>query len=216
MSRVRIYPTAGDLADAVAQEFARAVEQHVHRGIPLFVALSGGTTPAILFRRLAQSPWQESISWRRVHFFWGDERCVPPEHPESNFGQADTLLLSHIPIPRENIHRIRGEAPAEPEAERYAEEIRRWVPVDETEVPRFDWIFLGVGEDGHIASLFPGSPVLEERKRLCAVATHPHTGQQRITVTFPVINNARRILFLVTGAKKSGVVREILKGEPTA
>jgi 6-phosphogluconolactonase len=173
------------------------------------VALSGGSTPGILFRHLAEN-YRERIPWEQVHFFWGDERCVPPDHPESNFGMTNEALFQHISMPPENIYRIRGEAPEQEEAVRYSTEIQQFV-LQENGWPAFDLVLLGIGADGHTASIFPEKMELFKSEKICAVATHPESGQRRITLTGRVISNARKVAFLVTGSSKREVVLEILE-----
>lgn len=178
------------------------------------IALSGGTTPRLLFQHLA-GQYRDRIDWASVHFFWGDERCVPPEDKESNFGMARDLLFNGLDLPEANIHRIRGEDDPAVEAGRYAEEIAASVPFANG-LPAFDIIMLGLGEDGHTASIFPDQMALLQATDYCAVARHPQSGQARITLTGPVINNARHVAFLVTGSSKAEVVREIITGEEQA
>jgi len=209
---IHIFENANELAQALAVDFQGAVVQAAAENRSLNIALSGGSTPALFFQKLASSSHRENISWRHVHFFWGDERCVPPDHPDSNYGMTKKHLLDHIAIPEKNVHRILGENEPHDEASRYASEITQWLSVDENGWPEFDWILLGLGEDGHTASIFPGSNVLEDRTNICAVATHPETGQKRITLTLPVINHAKRISFLVTGENKAEMVANILSG----
>jgi 6-phosphogluconolactonase len=141
---------------------------------------------------------------------------VPPEHPDSNYGTAAEALLSKISIPPENVHRVRGEARPDEEALRYENEIRETLPLAANGIPRFDWILLGLGTDGHTASLFPGASSLDEKEKLCVTAVHPQSGRKRITFTPILINNAARISFLVTGKEKSEVVYEILTGTKAA
>lgn len=177
------------------------------------VALSGGSTPRVFFQCLVSPPFQNKILWKKIHFFWGDERCVPPDHEDSNYRMTREMLLDHISIPAENIHRIQGEAPPATEADRYTIEISNHLEISEKGWPVFDWIILGMGTDGHTASLFPESSVLQEQKEFCVTAEHPETGQPRISLTLPVINHARRVSFLVTGAKKAALVARIIKEE---
>ena len=153
---------------------------------------------------------KNSIAWDAIHFFWGDERCVPPEHEDSNFRMAQQTLLEPLAIPQENIHRILGENEPAAEAMRYANEIQSHSRVASHEMPRFDWILLGLGTDGHTASLFPGMKVQEDPSGICAVAVHPESGQKRITLTLNVLNHAKRVTFIVTGKGKAEVVAEIL------
>ena len=176
------------------------------------IALSGGSTPKILFEHLAES-YRDRIDWSGVHFFWVDESCVPPDHAESNYGMARKLLLDPAGVPAANVHRVLGEAEAKTEKKRYAEEIRKFVD-RENGLPAFDIVLLGLGDDGHTASIFPDQLKLLESRQLCATARHPASGQKRITLTGPVINNARNTVFLATGAGKADRVREIIMEEP--
>lgn len=191
-------------AEAFAADLARWIEEEEE----YFVALSGGSTPQLLFRHLAEK-FRERIDWQKVHLFWGDERCVPPDHEESNYGTARRLLLDRIDIPEENIHRVHGEALPEKEALRYSLEIRQNLPF-ENDLPSFDLVLLGLGEDGHTASIFPDQMELLDADGICAVATHPESGQKRITLVGKVINNARKVAFLATGKGKAEKVRQIL------
>ncbi len=172
------------------------------------IALSGGHTPSLLFELLADK-YRESFPWHKAHFWWGDERMVPPDDPESNFGTANELFLSKIPVSPDHVHRIIGEANPNEEAIRYSEEIRSLLP-EINQKPAFDLIMLGLGEDGHTASIFPGQQNLLDSDHFTAVSTHPVTSQIRITITGKVINNARKAAFLVTGKTKARVLGKIL------
>ena len=199
----KIYPTPA----AVAAAFAACFETWSSEKKPFTVALSGGSTPKILFKHLAEN-YGDKIDWRTVHFFWGDERCVPPDDEESNFKMTDETLLQHIGIPPGNIHRIRGEAEPEAEAKRYSAEIQLFVEIVNG-WPAFDLVMLGMGGDGHTASIFPDQMELLTSEKICAVATHPESGQRRISLTGRVIGNSWKVVFLVTGASKKSVVEEI-------
>ena len=159
------------------------------------------------------------INWQKVQIFWGDERCVPPEDEESNYGITKNLLLDKITIPKENIHRIKGADIPENEARRYASEIKTFVPV-EGGLPRFDIILLGLGEDGHTASLFPRKELSAIAQNICGVAVKPHPagseGQKRISLTKDTICNAEKIFFLVTGNKKAKILSEIINDAPVS
>lgn len=211
---IRLFSSPEKLADSVAADLTEAIKQKTQTGEAFHLVLSGGSTPEILYRRLARPPYRELIRWQHLHLYWGDERCVPPGHSDSNYGMTRRALLNAIGLAENNIHRIRGEDKPLEEARRYAGEIEKNVPKNESGWPRFDWIFLGVGTDGHTASLFPDSQVLRIDDKICAVSTHPSTGQKRITLTLPVINNAARLSFFATGEKKKEVVSMILKREP--
>ena len=171
------------------------------------LALSGGSTPRQVFSYLA-SNFRDQIDWQKIQVFWGDERCVAPESDESNFRMAKDSFLDYLPIPANNIFRIRGEDNPSVEAGRYGEIVRQFVPSLQN-VPQFDFIMLGLGEDGHTASLFPGDLHLFSSDRLFEVAEHPQTKQKRITVTGKMINHARTIVFIVTGEAKAEMVARI-------
>jgi len=206
-----LFEDSTELAAQLAVDFKSAVEEKANSGESLTIALSGGHTPKAFFEILAEPPYREGIPWKNVIFFWGDERCVPPDNDESNYKMTNIALLSHIDIPAGNIHRVLGEDPPTNEALRYEKVIGENVSSGGNEFPRFDWIFLGMGDDGHTASLFPGAHNLKEMQRICVVAEHPETGQKRVSITFPVINNAKRVSFLVAGEAKAPVFKEILE-----
>ena len=177
------------------------------------VALSGGSTPALLLSLLGDN-FSKSVQWNNVHFFWGDERCVSPDNAESNYGMTKRMLFDKIDIHSSNIHRIRGEDDPEKEAIRYSREISEFTSNREG-FPCFDLVILGLGEDGHTASIFPGHTESFNSDRICEVAVHPLNQMKRVTITGRVINNADSVVFLVTGLNKSGVVEVILKkGDP--
>ncbi len=194
---------------AVAKAMAESLARWLNGRGQTHIALSGGSTPGLLFRLLAQE-YQARIAWNKVHLYWGDERCVPPDHPESNYGTAHQLLLQHIGIPPENVHRIRGEADPEEEAERYGRELQASMPTDAEGWPVFDLILLGMGADGHTASIFPGQMELLHAPKACATARHPDSGQVRITLTGPVLNRGQHVAFLVTGSGKADRIHELL------
>lgn len=197
---------------AVARAFAEWLYQWLDGRQQVHIALSGGSTPQLLFSLLAEE-YADKIRWDQVYLYWGDERCVPPTHEDSNYGVTQDLLLRHIDIPISNVHRIRGEENPEAEAEHYGEVIRSSLKLSEAGIPIFDLIILGMGTDGHTASIFPHQMELLHADKVCAVATHPDTGQKRITLTGPVINQAKRIAFLVTGKSKTDKVRQVIRQE---
>ncbi len=207
---IYVFSNKQELADKLASDFQSAVEKIRNGGKEIFVALSGGSTPRIFFERLALPTYIDRVPWSHVNLFWGDERCVPPDDEQSNFKMANETFISKVNIPDGNVHRIIGENPPEVEALRYANQVQENVPSN-NDFPEFDWIFLGMGPDGHTASLFPNAPTLEEMESICVVAKHPETGQKRISLTLPVINNAKRVSFLVAGREKARVLREILE-----
>ena len=173
------------------------------------VALSGGSTPKMLFSILA-SEHRDSVAWSDIDLFWADERCVPPDHVESNFRLVSEAVLSRVTIPEGRVHRIRGEAEPHGEALRYEREIMEWF--HRGGIPCFDLIILGMGADGHTASLFPGSDSLLERNRLVLPVHEKQFRHWRISLTLPVLNNGRSVVFLVSGREKATVLQEVLEG----
>ena len=210
---IEILSDGDALAARAADLFAQAAQEAAAARGRFAVALSGGASPQPLYRLLARQQFTQKVPWRRVHLYWGDERCVPPDDAASNYGLAERLFIRHVPVLAENVHRVHGEEGAERAAAAYEQELRalaaRERPV--SELPVFDLVLLGLGADGHTASLFPHSPALEEVERL-AVATEAPGGSPRVTVTFPVIGAARRVWFIVGGADKAGMVAEVLEG----
>lgn len=212
--KVIIFSTPYELAENFARELVSKINESAKKNKPFTVALSGGSTPELLFTLLSDN-YAKSVPWPYVQIFWGDERCVPPDNTESNFGMTKRKLLGNIEIPSRNIHRIIGEDDPEKEASRYSEEISLHTRSREG-VPLFDLVILGLGEDGHTASIFPGHLELLDSEKICEVAFHPVTLQKRITLTGRVINNADWVAFLVTGKKKELVVEKILKNNPAS
>jgi 6-phosphogluconolactonase len=206
---VEIFETAEAAGARGAELFLDAAREALAARGRFSVALSGGSSPIPLFRCLAKGAPHAGIDWNAVHVFWADERCVPPDHPESNFRLADELLLSKLPFPGAVIHRVAGELFPDEAARRYEAELSASFP-DEA-IPVFDLLLLGVGSDGHTASLFPGME-LESFSPRKAVAVYVEKLQSaRVTLTLPVLANARRIVFFVTGAAKAGILGEIFR-----
>jgi len=201
---VRICKDAVELSRAAADLFVTLAVQSIRERGRFLVALSGGSTPMALYRLLAREP----IDWTRIHVFWGDERLVPPEDPENSYGQAWEALLKHIPIPTENIHRVASELDPVAAARDYASILREFAapPLD---WPRFDLVLLGLGEDGHTASLFPGSPVDATEPVIAVTAQYQGRPARRVTLTPLVFNAARQVIFLVTGANKAVTLRGV-------
>lgn len=212
---IDIYPTPDDLVRGAAGRIASLLAESVHERGRTMIALSGGGTPRHIYRALASGSLQPGVPWENVHVFWGDERCVPPDDPESNFRMAHEALLSRIMIPAENIHRIMGEKKPADAARHYDEELRRTFLVDGHELPRFDVVLLGVGDDGHTASLFPGTAAVHEQRRLATDVRLEGQKADRITLTFPVINNSRHVLFLVSGKGKASILASVLQRSGT-
>lgn len=197
--------------EAVAENFCTFLHNLIKKNGAVHIALSGGSTPKIVFNELA-SEYRDLIPWADVHLYWGDERCVPPTDAESNYRMTKEHLLDAIEIPEANVHRIKGEEEPEEEARRYASVLRQNVPLH-GDLPQFDLVILGMGDDGHTASVFPHQIELWDSPNLCEVAVHPDSGQKRITLTGGVINQAGHVAFLVTGSNKSERLREILDKE---
>lgn len=203
------------MAERAAHIFASACEEAVSERGVFRVALSGGRTPAPLFKLLARPDWAERLPWDKISFFWVDERCVKPDHPDSNYGMARRDLLSDVPVTQ--FFRIRGENGAEEEAAHYEKLLRTEFNLKPHELPRFDFILLGMGADGHTASLFPNSPLIKETNRLVADIYVPELKSDRITLTLPVLNNARLCMFMVEGRDKHAALTQALDllKEPT-
>jgi len=207
-----VFPTIAKLAEFVAGLLNTLIAETAD-GEYLTLALSGGSTPKQIFRYITSHDTIKT-RWEKVRFFWVDERCVPAEDDESNYKMTRQNLLENLAVPEGNIFRIHGENDPEKEAVRYSSIIAGNVPV-ENNWPRFDILLLGLGEDGHTASIFPGNTALFQSSKICEVATHPKSGQQRITLTGPVINNASHVIFMVTGPGKASVVAKILQDSNT-
>lgn len=207
-----VYSTPEELAKAFADQLIEWIRDY--SGETYHLAISGGKTPNLLFDALA-SKYANTPIWHNVHFWWVDERMVAPTHPESNFGIAQRLLFSQIRVPEGNIHRIKGENNPDKEALSYSTQISNNVPM-KCGWPRFDLILLGMGDDGHTASIFSNQLHLLNSDKICEVAMHPQSGQKRVTLTGKAINQAARIVFLVTGEGKASRLNEIYFNKPGA
>jgi 6-phosphogluconolactonase len=206
---IKIVPDAVTLAHDAAEEFHRLAEAAVQERGRFSVALSGGNTPRTVYSLLASE--HKQLPWDRIHIFFGDERHVPPDDPDSNFRMASESLLSKVPIPEKNVHRIHAELDAEAAAAEYEQQLVSFFHLLNQDWPRFDLIFLGIGEDGHTASLFPGSKALSEASRRVTANWVEKFKTFRITLTFPVLNHAAEVVFLVSGASKARILSEILR-----
>jgi 6-phosphogluconolactonase len=209
VAALKIYSDSEELMRAAAERVVAHAAASIDQRGRFSVALSGGSTPRRLYELLAAPAIAARISWPHVHVFWGDERCVPPAHPASNYRMADEALLAHVPLPAANVHRIAGEDDPEAAARAYEVTLRAAFPPERS----FDLVLLGLGEDGHTASLFPGQPPLVERHRW-VMATHATQIEPpwRITLTPVVLDAAATILFLVAGAAKAERLAEVLEG----
>lgn len=220
-AQVRIYRDADELALKAARHFARLADQYCLGSGRFTVALSGGSTPRKMLSLLAAEPFFGTVPWSSIYFFWGDERTVAPDHADSNYRMARETLLEHAPVPAENIFRIPAELP-DPEnaARQYSATLREFFLSDpeatladpEGYVPRFDLVFLGMGPDGHTASLFPGTDALYVNNRIVAANFVQKLNTYRITLTATIINNARNVTFVAAGADKAEALRGVLEG----
>ncbi len=211
---VQVQADLDELSQTAASELLRQAKGAVQAKGLFSLALSGGSTPKSLYALLAEdSSFRAEVPWDNTHFFWGDERHVPPEHPESNYRMAQETLLSKVPVPSENIHRIKAEDPnAQRAAGEYEETLRAFFRLKAGEIPRFDLVLLGMGLDGHTASLFPGTEALREGKRLVVANWVEKLHAHRITMTLPVFNRGAMVLFLVSGEEKAETLRRVLAG----
>lgn len=214
-ANVRVLTDADAVARAVAARFVEIACEAVGARGRFSVALSGGTTPRRVYELLSGEEFSARVEWAKVHVFFGDERCVPPDDAESNYRMARESLLSRVPIPTQNVHRMIGEGDAVANARLYEDELRAFFRTDESpieELPRFDLALLGMGDDGHTASLFPHSPALEERQAWVVANRIEKFNAFRLTLTARAINHAAHVLFIVTGAGKAERLREVLEG----
>lgn len=203
---IEIYNNTREIADAFASIMQKTAKQNENKAV--HIALSGGSTPKAIFRELTKKYGSELCN-NRFHFWWGDDRCVAPDHDDSNYKWARELWLQPIGIPEENIHRVTGENKPEDEALSYSEKIKKLLP-KANGLPVFDIMLLGLGEDGHTASIFPHQIGYITSPEIAVVASHPESGQKRISLTGPLINNSKNIIFLATGVKKAAKVKEVI------
>ncbi len=204
-NNIQIFDTTKELANYFGKLIYEKSEQQQH----LNIALSGGSTPKAIFDILAEN-YKHKIDWSKIFLFWGDERCVPPDDDESNYKMTKEHLLDKVPIPQKNIFRVLGELSSEEATEDYIGTLTHNLPCTNDQTPIFDLLILGMGDDGHTASIFPYEIVLWNNKKVCVTATHPKTGQKRVSLTGKTINSAKEIFFLVTGDKKAEKVDEII------
>ncbi|MEO8634660.1 MAG: 6-phosphogluconolactonase [Gemmatimonadales bacterium] len=214
--QLAVFPTSDALTTGAADAFTAAADAAIRTSGRFMVALSGGTTPKRLYARLATEPYASQVQWPQVHIFWGDERWVPPTDPASNYRMTREQLLDHVPIPEENIHRIHGEAAADAAAAyqrtlRYAFATPEGPP-KHTAGARFDLVLLGLGENGHTASWFPGMAAVHEQRKWAMAEYIPEASMWRVTLTPVVINAAAQAMFLVSGAAKAETLRRVLEG----
>jgi 6-phosphogluconolactonase len=212
-ARIEVFNDQEGLSRWAAGRFVQLAAEATRARGRFLVALSGGSTPQRLYQLLAQPPHIGQVQWQYVHWFWGDERCVPPDDPGSNYHSVEQILLSRVPFRKENLHRVKGELTPEQAAQDYAKQLRAYAEPGR-DWPRFDLVLLGMGGDGHTASLFPGSdPALEVESSTLAVTGH-YQGRpaQRVTLTSPVFNAAGEIFFLLSGKDKAETLARVLSG----
>jgi 6-phosphogluconolactonase len=212
--RTHVFRTELTLHQAGAERILQIGAEAIAARNAFYVALAGGNTPAGMYRQLARPEMLARLDWQRTHVYFGDERCVAIDHCDSNYRMARERLLDQVPLPPAQVHRIAGEKPADQAADEYARELTETVPAEHN-LPRFDLVLLGVGLDGHVASLFPHTEILQKRRPAAAVYVDKLEAW-RVSITLPVINNARHVMLLVSGAKKADIVRHVLRGAPGA
>jgi len=207
---IRVFTNLEEISRAAAHLFVEQAARSITERGRFLVALNGGGTPNRLFRLLA-TDFQANVDWGNVHVFWGDERCVPPQDPGSSYGQAREALLRHVPIPEENVQRVRGELSPSEASRDYALRLKNYADPS-SHGTRFDLVYLGMGEDGHTASLFPGSPVDVSDPTMPVTAQYQDRPANRVTLTPVVFNSARVVAFMATGEKKAQTLAEVLSG----
>jgi 6-phosphogluconolactonase len=205
---MRIFNDHSVLSEAAAEIFVESAAQAIAERGRFLAALSGGTTPIALYRLLAN----RNVEWAHSHLFWGDERCVPVDDPGNNYGQAREALISHVSIPAKNVHRIQSELKPEGAAREYVRLLKRFAEPP-LMWPRFDLVLLGMGADGHVASIFPGSPLEANKPVIAVTADTRQRPANRVTLTPPVLNAARHVLFLISGQSKAETLASVLKGD---
>ncbi len=208
---VLVFDTPEQVAQAAAERFVDYSIASISDRGSFAVALAGGSTPRRAYELLATDEFKGRINWPRVHLFFGDERAVPPDDPQSNYRMVKDALISRVAIPAENVHRMIGEIEPTESAQSYEAELKHFF--GKIDWPRFDLVWLGMGADGHTASLFPGSDALQEETRWVVATRQPQTRQDRITLTLPAINHAARVTFMVTGKDKAATLARILRSE---
>ncbi len=211
---IEVFANAAEVARAAARLFVDYAWQSIAKYSQFMVALSGGNTPKQMFALLASDEFRGQVDWGKVHVFWSDERAVPPDNAESNYGMARRELLIRVPIPDSNVHRMEGEkANIGRAANEYEETLRKYLDLDDRGFPRFHLIFLGMGADGHTASLFPGTRTMRQTSRWVSTPTVTKLNMRRMTLTLPVLDAALRVVFLVVGSEKAEILRAVLEGK---
>jgi 6-phosphogluconolactonase len=214
VTTLEVFGDSGSLARGAADHFVELARDAIGARGRLLVALSGGSTPLVTYALLGSSTQEycDQVDWPRVHFFWGDERCVPPEDLGSNYRMARVSLLDRVPVPDGNVHRIKGELPPEEAAKEYEEELRHELGPE----GRLDLALMGLGEDGHTASLFPGAAAVEERDRWVVAHFVEAVGAWRVTLTPPILTSSRQVTFIVSGPEKAEALKAAIEGPQDA
>lgn len=211
MPNLHILPSQKQLVDKVV-DFIREQSQAAIKERGRFnLVLSGGATPRPIYENLTKLSTEQAPDWKKTYLFWGDERCVPPDHPDSNYRMAEESLITHIPIPPTHVFRMKGESEAQAAAQAYEQDLRRYFA---SASPHFDVVLLGMGDDGHTASLFPGTDAIHRKDRWIVANEVPSKSTWRLTMTAPLINQAHKIAFIITGEKKAETLYEVLHGTP--
>jgi 6-phosphogluconolactonase len=209
-----VYADPAEVARGAARLFVDYAWQSIAKDGQFMVALSGGNTPRAMFQHLASDEFRGQVDWAKVHVFWSDERAVPPENPESNYGMARRELLIRVPIPEGNVHRMEAEkANIGRAAHEHEEVLRKYLELDDRGFPRFHLIFLGLGKDGHTASLFPGTRAPRQTSRWVSTPMVTKLNMRRMTLTLPVLDAALRVVFLVVGSEKADILHAVLEGK---
>lgn len=206
---IQVLPAPADVANEAARRVVNAIDESLELKGRFSIALAGGSTPKMLYELLALEPYRSGMDWTKIHVFFGDERCVPPDHADSNYRMAREALLSHVPIPLDNVYRMKGELDPPAAAEEYDQQLAEHFSDN-----AIDLVLLGMGDDGHTASLFPGTAALGETTRRCVANHVPKLDTWRLTMTAPFINQAWQVMVLVTGQAKADRLQEVLEGVP--
>lgn len=213
MPEVEVHPTRAAAAEAVAEAVAAAAAAEIEQGRRFHLALAGGSTPKAAYEVLAGRDFAGRLDWSKTEAWFGDERCVPPDDDQSNYHMARQALLDHVPLPAAQVHRMHGEGEPSAAAEDYSDELRKTFELGEGDWPRLGLTLLGLGPEGHTASLFPGSPALRVAAHLCVPVYVQQKQSYRLTLTLPVLNASRRVLFFAAGGEKAGIVARLVAAE---
>lgn len=213
MAEVVVLSDLSALTEEAAERWLNTAQAAVNERGEFTVALSGGSTPRPLYEKMASAPWSEQAPWQQTYVFFGDERRVPPDHADSNYRMANEALLQHVPIPSDQVFRMDGQGLSRTAAQSYERALQRHFSLERREYPRFDLMLLGMGEDGHTASVFPGTRAVSDLTNMVIAYDVPQLGVERMTLGLSVINNARQILFLVSGESKADALAAVLHGE---